>query len=273
MKLALVISTSDAAFDALAFKGDLENGVRMAKEIGYDAVEIAVRDPKTVNVTDMRKLLDELNMGVSAIGTGQGYLAEGLNMVDENDEIQNKTMQRLRDHVDFASEFGAMVIIGFIRGTAKGRPRKEVEDIFVKNLTKLADYAAGRNVKIVVEPLNRYETDFINTLSEAGRIIERVGAENVGILADTFHMNIEEVDICEELMKIKDKLYHFHVADSNRWAPGAGHLDFKPIIETLRKAGYRDYIAVECLPLPGGARESAELAFRTMKDLLSELSS
>ena len=111
MKLALVISTSDAAFNALAFRGDLLNGLVMAKEIGYSAVEIAIRDPKNLDVPQIERSLQQLNMSVVAVGTGQAFLVEKLNMVDPDKTVRNLTRERLKEHIDFASHFGAFVII------------------------------------------------------------------------------------------------------------------------------------------------------------------
>ncbi|HCZ07191.1 MAG TPA: sugar phosphate isomerase/epimerase [Thermotogae bacterium] len=271
MKLALVISTGDASFDALAFKGDLLSGVRMAKEIGYDAVEIAIRDPRSVDVEEIKGLLDDLGMKAIAVGTGQALLVEKLNMIDPDPEVRRKTVERLKLHTDFASAFGAFLIIGFIRGLRRGRSKEEVEELFVSTCREIADYAAQKDVRVVIEPLNRYEIDFINTVDEALQLINAVDRANVGLLADTFHMNIEEPCISESIKKAGEKLFHFHVADSNRWAPGSGHLNFRETFEALKDIGYSGYISVECMPLPENPRVSAELAYRTLSNILKEM--
>lgn len=271
MRLALVVSTSDAVFDALAFKGDLLKGVKMARRIGYDAVEIAVRDPKVVNVKELRGLLDELKMPVAAVGTGQAYLAEGLSITSEDPLIRRRAMDRLKDHIDFASIFGAKVIVGLIRGKREKRPFERVFQLFIESLNELADNAAKKGVELVIEPLNRYETDFINTLQDAKLVLESVNKRNVGILADTFHMNIEEASIEESIRNFGLYIKHFHVADSNRWAPGSGHLNFDSILKALHEVDYEGYISVECLPLPGGQEEAATLAFKTLQNSLKNL--
>jgi len=95
--------------------------------------------------------------------------------------------------------------------------------------------AAKDNVKLALEPINRYETSLINTVAEGLALIEKVDAENFGLLLDTFHMNIEEPDIYKSMQICGKRIFHFHVADSNRWYPGAGHLDFKRVSEKLCK--------------------------------------
>lgn len=268
MKLALVLSTTDAAFDALAFKGDLAKGVMMAKNIGYDAVEIAIRDPRVIDVVQFKDLLTELQMPVAAVGTGQAYLAEGLSITDENPSVRHQAIERLKSHIDFASFFGAKVIVGLVRGKRGKRSLEETLKLFIETMSELADYAKERNVELVVEPLNRYETDFLNTLKEVRYVFEILKRDNVGVLADTFHMNIEEVSIEESLRECASWIKHIHVADSNRWAPGAGHLNFESILRTLREIGYGGFISVECLPLPCGSETAAQLAFKTLQRFL-----
>ncbi|HEY8542145.1 MAG TPA: 5-keto-L-gluconate epimerase [Pseudothermotoga sp.] len=271
MKIALVISTSDAAFNSLAFKGDLVKGLEMAKKIGYDAVEIAIRDPKKVDANEIVKVTKKLGIDVAAVGTGQAFLAEALNLIDPDENLRKNTVERLKNHIDFASHFSCKVIIGFIRGNKKQRSVQEVTKIFVEQMRFLADYAFPKKVVLVIEPLNRYEIDFLNTLHETYEVVQMIGRTNVGILADTFHMNIEEAKIEESIHSIADKLYHFHVADSNRWAPGTGHYDFESTFKALHEINYKGYISVECLPLPNGTEEAAKIAYRTVKKYLENL--
>jgi sugar phosphate isomerase/epimerase len=101
-----------------------------------------------------------------------------------------------------------------------------------------------------LEPLNRYETDIIHTVAEGMELIQRVGAPNFGLLLDTFHMNIEEPSIEASIRACGERIFHFHVADSNRWHPGAGHLDLRSILAALRATGYDGYVSGEFMPLP-----------------------
>jgi len=262
-KCSLVISTADAGFDALAFKGDFEQGIRMAKEIGYDAVEIAIRDPNLINWKTLKKILDKEQIAVSAIGTGQAFLVEGLSLSSNDLNTRKKAVERVKRQIEFAQYIGGLVIIGLMRGFWKnGSGTKEN---LLDSIKQLGDFAVSKNVSIVIEPLNRYECDNLNTITEVLEVIEEVALPNVGVLADTFHMNIEEPSIEDSIRKAKNKLFHFHVADSNRWAPGSGHINFKSIFETLKEIDYSGYISVECMPLPGGMERAARLALETIK--------
>ena len=265
MKYSLVISTTDASFDALAFKGDLMKGVKMARELGYDAVEIAIRDPESVDVKTLMDLLEKEAMKVSAIGTGQAFLADKLSLSSLDEEVRKRAIERLKKHIDFARNVGGHVIIGLIRGFF-GKERKKAYGKLVESVKELCSYAKERDVKLVVEPINRYECDNMNTVEETLKFLKDVDCQNVGLLLDTFHMNIEEPIIEESIKKAGDRLYHFHVADSNRWAPGCGHIDFKSIMKVLKDIKYDGFVSVECLPLPGGPEESAKIALKTLKE-------
>ncbi len=120
---------------------------------------------------------------------------------------------------------------------------------------------------LALEPLNRYETSLINTIDEALDVIERVGEDNLGLLPDTFHMNIEEPSVEDSLRRAAGRTIHFHVADSNRWHPGAGHLDFARILRLLKDLGYDRYLSGEFLPLPD-ARTAAANAIDHLRPAL-----
>jgi len=117
-------------------------------------------------------------------------------------------------------------------------------------LRKCTEFAKEYNIGLTLEPVNRYESNFINTLNEGIEFIKRVDASNLGLLADTFHMNIEEVSIYDSIIQAKDYITHVHFADSNRWAPGCGHLNFAKIVQTLKKIDYQGYVSAEILPFP-----------------------
>ncbi len=269
LKLSLVISTSDAAFNALAFKGELENGMKMAKEIGYNAVEIAIRDPKVIDPEKINSLRNEIGLDISAIGTGQAYLAEKLSLTSEDEKLRLRAIERLKEHIELSSKIGGLVIIGLIRGIVGNRDKEKVTHVFIESVKEVAEYAKEFGVKLVIEPLNRYESDFLNTADETAQVIKKISMDNLGLLLDTFHMNIEERSIEESIRKHKDILLHFHVADSNRWAPGYGHIDFHSIFKTLFEIGYDGYISVECMPLPGGTEFSSKEAYKFLSKILN----
>jgi sugar phosphate isomerase/epimerase len=251
MRLSLVLSTHAAQFEAVAFKGDLAANIGKAARWGYDAVELAIRDPSTVDADELDQMVAEHSLKVSAIGTGQAWGEEGLSLTSDNPSIRSAAIDRLESHVPLAQRFGAPIVLGLIRGvTPSGQSHELSMRYLVEALQECARTAAPAGVRFALEPLNRYETDLIHNVAEGLDLLRRVGADNLGLLLDTFHMNIEEPVIEDGIRASGDRIFHFHVADSNRWYPGAGHLDFASIVRSLSASGYRGYVSGEFVPMP-----------------------
>lgn len=252
MKKAIVVS-APTGFAALAFRESLEGGIRRAAAMGFDAVELAVRDPHTVDRKLLAELIGELGLPVVAVGTGQAYGEEGLSFTDTDAGIRRRAVERILAQIDFAAELHTQVIIGLIRGRVQaGISEDEARELLTDALKECCQYAAGKNVTLCVEPINRYETNLINTVDEALALLDSVGCSNLGLLLDSFHMNIEEPCILQSIRKSRGQIFHFHIADSNRWSPGCGHLDFPAILKELKDTGYDGAVSGEMLPKPDG---------------------
>lgn len=252
MKKSIVISTAKTKFKALTFQEDLTQNIQKVAELGFDGVELAVRNPKDLDVIQLKEILTRTGLKVSAIGTGQAYGEEGLSFTSASSEIRQKAIDRIKAQIDFAVQIGnPIIIIGLIRGvTSSSIGWEKAWNLALSAVRECAVYGQKEGTKLAIEPINRYETDLINTLDEAGRFLEEVGEKNVGILPDTFHMNIEEPSIELSIKKVQDKIIHFHIADSNRWPPKYGHLNFPSILEALKEIGYSGFISAETLPKP-----------------------
>jgi sugar phosphate isomerase/epimerase len=267
MKKSIVVSTQQTKFSALAFKEDLQKSIKKVSSLGFDGVELAVRDPRYLDVEKVIKMVNESNLEVPAIGTGQAWGEEGLSFSDPNEVVRKMAVERIIEQIKFASNFNAQVIIGLIRGVVRqGVSREDAEGWTIDCLKECAEFGIKKNVKLTLEPVNRYEGNFINTLQEGSEFIDKIGMPNIGLLADTFHMNIEEVSIYNSLVRTKDYLAHVHFADSNRWAPGYGHLDFQKIVETLKEIEYQGYVSAEILPLPD-QDSAAEMTIKTLNKI------
>jgi sugar phosphate isomerase/epimerase len=251
VKLSIVLSTHAAAFQAVAFKGDFEANVAKIAGWGYNGVELAVRDPSLVHADELEKVIASHGLVVPAIGTGQAWGEEGLSFTSDDPKVREAAIERISSHVPLAAHLDAIVILGLIRGiTPEGQSHQQSMEHLVEAIRRCAAAAEGTNVRFALEPMNRYETDLVHTAADGLDLIERVGADNFGLLLDTFHMNIEEPDIGASIRACGDRIFHFHVADSNRWHPGAGHLDFGSILEELEATGYEGFVSGEFIPLP-----------------------
>jgi 5-keto-L-gluconate epimerase len=266
MKLAIVLSTHAAQFEAVAFKGDFEANVAKIAGYGYDGVELAIRDPGLVDPDELAAVVGRHNLIVPAIGTGQAWGEERLSFTSDDPQVRRAAIERIKSHIPLAARFRAVVILGLIRGISPaGQTHKQSMAYLVEALQECSAAAAPYGVRYALEPLNRYETDLIHTVADGLDLIERVGADNFGLLLDTFHMNIEEPSIEAGINACGDRIFHFHVADSNRWYPGAGHLDFKRMLDTLFDTGYDSFVSGEFMPVPD-ANTAAERAVVYLRD-------
>jgi sugar phosphate isomerase/epimerase len=253
MKLSIVLSTHTAQFEAVAFKGDFETNVAKIAAMGYDGVELAIRDPNLVDADELLRVVSAHGLKVPAIGTGQAWGEEGLSFTDPDPAVRVAAVERIQSHIPFAAQTGAVIIIGLLRGIVKpGVSHDQAMDWLVDALRQCCAATQDRphGVRVALEPICRYETTLINNVAQGLELVERVGADNMGLLLDTFHMNIEEPSIEESIRACGDRIFHFHVADSNRWYPGAGHLDFKSILDTLSATAYQGFVSGEFMPIP-----------------------
>jgi len=269
MKLSIVLSTQPAQFQAATFKGDLETNLRRIADLGYDGVELAIRDPKLVRLQELDRLTCICGLSVPAIGTGQAWGEEGLSFTEPDPQVRHAAIKRIKSHIPVAAHFGAIIIVGLIRGIVKpGVNPVQAMDWLIEALKECSDAARPEGIRLALEPINRYETTLINSTAQGMELIERVGADNFGLLLDTFHMNIEEPNIEASIRACGARTFHFHVADSNRWYPGAGHLDFKSILLTLKAAGYPGWVSGEFLPKPD-AETAAQKSIRYLRQISS----
>ena len=248
-RLSIVLSLQPASFAAMVYRGGLEEDLGRIKALGYDGVELAIRDPGLVDRGRVLSALEAAGLPVPAIGTGQAFGEEGLSFTDPDRNVRARAVARMHAHVPLAEKLGALLIVGLIRGKSAGAQDKSRTEELI--LEAMRDIASGHPAqKFAIEPINRYETEFINTVDAGLRFLDRLKLDNVGLLLDTFHMNIEEPSPTRSIAMAGERIFHFHIADSNRWHPDAGHIDFGAVIEALDRAGYRGWLSAEILPLP-----------------------
>lgn len=235
----------------MVFTGDLKEIIQKVSNIGYDGIELFIKRREEINTESLNQWLDLYGVRISAIAAVAAFVEEGLSLSDPDKSIRKKHIEIMKRQIELASNFNAIVPVGLVRGRIKeGFTLKDTEGWFAESLFECEKVAREFGVTLALEPLNRYETNFINTLDEGIDFIKKNGFDNVKILGDTFHMNIEEVSIPGAIIAAKDYLSHIHFADSNRCAPGDGHLNFRAIVDALIKIKYKGFIAMEMLPKP-----------------------
>lgn len=250
MKLSIAIASEKALSSAFVVFRGFEDSILKAAALGYDGIELALKDAKEINSDHLKRLLKLTNLQVSCISTGQVYAETGLMFTEAETTkrtVLKKTFERI---IDLASDFGQLVNVGRVRGLIGSEKRMDAEKYFREMIYSLCTYAAHRGVGIVLEPINRYEIDFINSLEEGVVLLKELGIDNLRLMPDIFHMNIEDVQMGTGLLKYMKYIGYIHLADSNRLAPGWGHVDFHEIFDNLKKSGYKGWLSVEILPKP-----------------------
>ena len=193
MKLSMVVTAQQTQFAAATFSGDLHHNLSVLKQMGYTGAELAIRDPKQIDLPSLSALVSELGLAVPAIGTGQAWNDEGLSFTASDPSIRQAAIERIKSHLPLAAHFDAVVIIGLIRGVLKpGDSHEQAMEWLRSALKDCSQAAEDAGVRLALEPINRYETSLINTVAQGMDLIDAVGSQNFGLLLDTFHMNIEE---------------------------------------------------------------------------------
>ncbi|WP_035456486.1 sugar phosphate isomerase/epimerase family protein [Algoriphagus terrigena] len=232
---------------------DLEGSLRKAAELGFDGVELFTRSGNDLDIEHLRQRLDHYGLLVAAVGTGAGKVLHGLTLTDPDPEIRKKAISFISDMISFGAKFGAPAIIGSMQGSfglGTGPRLEHGFQHFCEGLDILGEQAKEEGVFLLVEPLNRYETSGFNYVFAFDNFQPYLKTRNVKVLADLFHMNIEEENLAQAVLDYGKHIGHVHFADSNRRPMGLGHTDMTPIAEALKEIGYSGYVSAEAFPYP-----------------------
>lgn len=242
-------------------------------EFGYEGVELR-GDGLSKRVHEIKQALEDSPIEATCICGGFKF---GLLYPDKKDREQSK--QEIKELLSVAGEVGASdgVIVVPIFGPAKlpdlspWKTAVELEEtLLVEQLHELAEYAGEQGTRVILEPLNRYETHLINRLEQAVSVCKQVHSPHLTILADFFHMSIEEANISQAIEANGDHIGYVHLADSNRVVPGQGHTNFREGFEALKKVDYRGWMSLEC-SVPGNSSDTLMESLAFMKKQLYQI--
>jgi sugar phosphate isomerase/epimerase len=217
--------------------------IRRLAKYGFDAIEIE-GEPEKYDTKEVRNLLKE--NGISCFGS-VSLMFEGRDLIHADEVVRTSTVQYLKDCITMAKELEGreMTIVPSQVGKVAAMDTPEQEWAWaVEGLKEVYDHSEKAGVIIGIEPLNRFETNFISRHDQALLLAEAVGP-NCGVALDAFHINIEEANLWQAILNTGKKLVAFHVADNNRMAPGMGDYDWVRLVTTLKAAGYNEALTVE----------------------------
>jgi D-psicose/D-tagatose/L-ribulose 3-epimerase len=217
------------------------------KKWGFDTVELPIEDPSHIDAAKVRAAADKAGLAIGSIcacmGPGRDFRGTA--------EEQVTAMTYCKALIDQAVVLGCPSIIGPVysvvgKADAVEPAQQKVEwQLVVKNLKELCKYAEAQGVQICVEPLNRFETDFLNTCDQGLKLIKAVGSKALKLHLDTFHMNIEEKNQAASIKKAGKHLAHFHACGTDRGTPGGDSLNWKEIVGALKAVGYKGDVVIE----------------------------
>jgi D-psicose/D-tagatose/L-ribulose 3-epimerase len=240
--------------------------LKKIKDIGYDTVEMSVEDHSEKNVKNIKKALDKLGLESVIVGIP----GPEQSIFSDDKSIQEKGKDYLKGLIDLCVKLGSRMLIGpeYSAGIhpemIKPDARKRAWEICVNNFKELGRYASDKGIKIALEPLNRYETSFINTADDGIALVKDIGLDSIGIQLDVYHMNIEEKNLEDAIIRAGKYLYHMHVPEHDRGTPGTGHTDWEGVARGLKKISYNGAVVIEsCDPKIGSPLAEMGAIWRT----------
>jgi D-psicose/D-tagatose/L-ribulose 3-epimerase len=235
------------------------------KEKGFDGVEVPLFRPAEFPAAQIRRDMEANGLACNVCSV----LVPGFSLIEEDASVRRQTQQHLRNSILAASEAGASVIAGPLYcpvGYLPGRRRTADEwNWAVEGYRSVADVLAQCNVTLAIEPLNRFETFFLNTAADAAALCDQVGHPNIGILFDTFHANIEEKDIAQGYRTVGKHLKHVHTCENDRGIPGSGHVEWAAVFQALRDLNYDGWLTIESFGFSIGELSAAASIWRDIE--------
>ena len=252
IRSAVTISlVNEARGGPFVFWDDLPAACRKAAALGFDAVEVFAPSADAVDPRELRQLLDDHGLKLAAVGTGAGWVIRRLSLTDPDASVRQRARDFVATIIDLGAPFAAPAIIGSMQGRWGDNVDRATALGWLKDaLQDLGEHAQSAGVPLIYEPLNRYETNLICRIADGVDLLNELSTGNVKLLADLFHMNIEEADLPAAIRHGADNIGHVHFVDSNRHPAGCGHMNYAPIAAALRDIGYAGYASAEAFPLP-----------------------
>ena len=214
------------------------------KQAGFHGVELPIFRPSQFDATAVRRGLDA--NGLQCVVACA--LVDGFSLAADDAGLRRRTITQISDVVKRAADTGARLVAGPLYAPVGYKPGRRTETEWtrvVDGYRELGPVLRSHDVSIAIEPLNRFETHFLNTVSDAVRLCDEIGHPNVGVLFDTFHANVEEKNIPEACRASARHLKHVHISENDRGIPGTGHVPFADVLRVLREIRYDGWLNIE----------------------------
>ncbi len=235
------------------------------KAQGFDGVEVPLFRAAAFAAGKIRRACEahELERTVASA------LVDGLSLISDDPAVRRRTQGHLRDAIRATADAGARLILGPLYGPIGEMPgRRRTDDEWqraIEGFQSLRETLEANDVTLAIEPLNRFETYFLNTAADAVALCDAIGHARIGILYDTFHANIEEKNVAAGLRLVAPHLKHLHMCENDRGTPGTGHVDWDGVVQAIRDVGYDGWLTIESFGFALGDLSAAAAIWRDLE--------
>lgn len=267
MRPGYVIATPEVRSSLMpGARGDFAENLAALRDLGYETLEVAMRDPDDPDARGVEAAIARSGLPVAMIGSAPSELQDGVMLCHPDASVREAGAARLRALIEAGEKLGAMgVNIGRFRGTCVPGELWEASNAWMRDAMRAgADYAARRGMKIYVEPYNRYETNFVNTVRQGMEYVKAESHPGLALMIDSCWMNSEDASLPGAIFAAGEWIEYVHVADSTRGYPGSGHIHFGDFIRALREIGYEGVLSVQIDQKPA-FRVAAERSIRLLR--------
>jgi sugar phosphate isomerase/epimerase len=220
--------------------------------MGYEGVELMVRSPIELDQEEIKKIVDEMDLAVPNVCTGEVFGVDGLSYTDPDPEVRRQAIQRTKEVVDFAALLNSQINVGRLRGSYHEGIAPEQTEAWARDAFKeVLDYAAPKGVYVLLEPANHHEINYICSSQDGLELIRALDNHPYfGIMLDIYHMHMEDRSIAASFIEAGSLCRHIHFSDSTRRHPGTGNMNFAEILHVLRALDYQGFVSLEILQTP-----------------------
>jgi 5-keto-L-gluconate epimerase len=239
--------TPNPIFNHMFLLDDIESNLKAISVAGFKSIEISLRDISDINWDKFNYSLKKYRLKLVTIATGLVRKIDGITLMDS--EKKGLAIERIEKMMNVLNKTGCTdkyILLGYIRGEVKKNDSSKQIKILRSSLYKLVELAKKYQVKLLLEIINHRETNFLNTIDEGVNFITQFKVNWLKLAIDSYHMNINELDLCKSIINAKDHIGYVHLSDDNRAYPGLGNLDFSKILGALKEIKYKGYLMFEC---------------------------
>ncbi|MDO4267534.1 MAG: sugar phosphate isomerase/epimerase family protein [Eubacteriales bacterium] len=219
--------------------------LNLLSDYGFYGIELNLPDLKALSPSDLKSLLEPRGLKLTYIATGAYAKAHDLSLSSPDPMVRRRSIEGCKENIRYAAEFGAGVIIGFLKNSDPSTDRNSAAEWLEESLSQIDQFAAAYQVPLLLEATNRYESCVANSLDDTAQIKNQVNGSMISILPDTYHMNIEEARPFDALYRYQDSIRNIHLSDNNRFFPGLGCIAFESYLKELNTLHYQGTLGIE----------------------------